>query len=189
VVVDEVLGAEFAGVLVTDFYAAYDHYPGLKQRCWAHLLRDIGDLCRQHPTDALLQGWATAVRALYHRASAACPPSGERQQQRAFERELLALCQPYLADEAALHGGLCRRIEKYLSELFVFVSDPRVPPTNNEAERSLRPVVTARKISGGTRSPAGSDTKMTLSSLFGTWRVRGLNPFEECCRLLSAPQV
>ena len=36
-VVDEVL----VGVLVSDFYAAYNHYPGLKQRCWAHLLRDI----------------------------------------------------------------------------------------------------------------------------------------------------
>ena len=42
-VVDEVLGEEFAGVLVSDFYAAYHHYDGPKQRCWAHLLRDIHD--------------------------------------------------------------------------------------------------------------------------------------------------
>ena len=37
-VVDEVLDSSFSGVLVSDFYAAYNHYPGLKQRCWAHLL-------------------------------------------------------------------------------------------------------------------------------------------------------
>ena len=43
-VVDEVLDESFSGVLVSDFYAAYHHYPGLKQRCWAHLLRDIHDL-------------------------------------------------------------------------------------------------------------------------------------------------
>ena len=43
VVVDEALGDEFAGVLVSDFYAAYHHYDGPKQRCWAHLLRDIHD--------------------------------------------------------------------------------------------------------------------------------------------------
>ena len=84
---------------------------------------------------------------------------------------------------------MCRRIDTYLPELFVFVADPRVPATNNEAERSLRPAVTARKISGGTRSAAGSDTKMTLASVFGTWRVRGLNPFEQCLQLLSAPHV
>ena len=40
-VADEALGESFAGILVSDFYASYDHYPGLKQRCWAHLLRDI----------------------------------------------------------------------------------------------------------------------------------------------------
>ena len=43
-VVDEVLDDSFSGVLVSDFYAAYNHYPGLKQRCWAHLLRDIHEL-------------------------------------------------------------------------------------------------------------------------------------------------
>ena len=43
-VVDEALGESFSGVLVSDFYAAYHHYGGPKQRCWAHLLRDIHDL-------------------------------------------------------------------------------------------------------------------------------------------------
>ena len=43
-VVDEALGESFSGVLVSDFYAAYHHYPGLKQRCWVHLLRDIHGL-------------------------------------------------------------------------------------------------------------------------------------------------
>jgi hypothetical protein len=188
--VDAVLGADFSGVLVTDFYAAYDHYAGLKQRCWAHLLRDIHDLTTQHPTEAGVQGWAKAVSALYQRAVAARPTPAERvPQQRAFEREVLTLCQPYLADETAPQAVLCRRIAKYLPELFVFVADPRVPPTNNAAERSLRPLVTARKISGGTRSAAGSATKMTLASVFGTWHVRGRNPFHECLALLSAPQV
>ena len=41
--VDEALGDSFSGVLVSDFYAAYHHYDGPKQRCWAHLLRDIHD--------------------------------------------------------------------------------------------------------------------------------------------------
>ena len=43
-VVDEVLGESFGGILVSDFYVAYHHYPGLKQRCLAHLLRDIHKL-------------------------------------------------------------------------------------------------------------------------------------------------
>jgi hypothetical protein len=57
---------------------------------------------------------------------------------------------------------------RHLDELFVFVAEPMVPPDNNGAERSLHHLVTSRKISGGTRSPQGTDTKMVLSSLFGT---------------------
>ena len=48
-VVDEALGESFSGVLVSDFYAAYHHYDGPKQRCWAHLLRDIHDLVAPLP--------------------------------------------------------------------------------------------------------------------------------------------
>jgi transposase len=53
-VVDEVLGDStqtdaFSGVLCTDFYAAYHHYPGLKQRCWAHLLRAMHELKVEYP--------------------------------------------------------------------------------------------------------------------------------------------
>ena len=51
---------------------------------------------------------------------------------------------------------LCERVERFLPELFVFVAYPGVPSDNNLAERSVRPLVIARKISGGTRSPKGS---------------------------------
>ena len=56
----------FSGVLVSDFYAAYNHYPGLKQRCWAHLLRDIHDLKGLYPEDAGLAQWAEAVSPGLH---------------------------------------------------------------------------------------------------------------------------
>ena len=91
--------------------------------------------------------------------------------------------------ERSRRGKLCRRIERFIKELFVFVADPAVPPENNAAERSLRHLVTSRKISGGTRSPQGTNSKMTLSSLFGTWRARGLNVLLQCRQLLTSPQT
>ena len=106
-----------------------------------------------------------------------------------LEHRLLALCLPYLADPMAAQARLCRRMEKHIKELFVFVAQPDVPPDNNAAERSLRPLVTSRKISGGTRSPQGTDTKMTLASIFGTWRAQGLNPLTTCRQLLASPQT
>jgi hypothetical protein len=83
-----------------------------------------------------------------------------------------------------------RRKQQHIfeQELFVFVAVPGVPAENNLAERSVRPFVIARKISGGTRSPQGSDTRTGLFSLFGTWSPQGLNPFLQCLAVLSQNQ-
>jgi transposase len=194
----EALGEAFAGALVSDFYAAYTTYDGRHQDCWAHLLRDIHDLVGQHPRAAGVRGWADAVHALYERARAVTDPdpSARRGAARAFQRDLSTLCAPYLPVSATEAVGevppqrsLCLRIDKHLADLFVFVEDPAVPPTNNAAERSLRHLVVSRKISGGTRSAAGSTAKMRLASLFGTWRAQGRNPFDECRLLLATPQA
>ena len=196
--VDEALGESFNGVLVSDFYAAYNHYPGLKQRCWAHLLRDIHDLKALYPGDPGLARWATAVRQLYDRAKACAdarsrPASGYQPSaspnQLMLEKLLLPLCQPFSNDETAPQAKLCRRIERFIKELFVFVSHPDVPPENNAAERSLRHLVISRKISGGTRSERGTSSKMALASLFGSWRSNSLNPLLECRNLLVSPQL
>ena len=177
-VVDEVLGEFpgqgdgmlFSGVLVSDFYAAYSHYPGLKQRCWVHLLRDIDELEALYPQDTGLGRWATAVRQLYDRAKASAdypsPPASGYQpsasaDQLMLEKLLLSLCQPFSNDDTAPQAKLCRRIERFIKELFVFVSHPGVPADNNAAERSLRHLVVSRKISG---VPSGSPSISTPSS-------------------------
>jgi transposase len=194
-VVAEVLGESFDGVLVSDFYAADTTYPGVHQYCWAHLLRDIHDLKTRWPEHDVLHTWAAAVhdlfaaaRTLAARATALQAAAAERlAAQEACERDLLHLCFPFRDDPTAPQHKLCQRIFRHIKELFVFVGVPDVPPDNNAAERSLRPLVVARKVSGGTRSPQGSATKMTLASLFTTWRLQGLDPLAQC-RLLLSPQ-
>src|SRR3954471_8933167 len=94
-VIDEVLGPAFAGVLVSDFYAAYDHVPTPKPRCWAHLLRDVHALRQQYPDDAALAKWAKKLHRLYARgrAGATGPLPGTRaaqRQQHALRRRLQA---------------------------------------------------------------------------------------------------
>jgi hypothetical protein len=190
-VVDEVLGETFSGVIGCDFYAAYHHYAGRKQRCWAHLLRDIHDLTQLYAQNEPLQTWATAVQGLFTRARRYAHPDARVRlcAQQRYEQAVLALCTPFLDDPLAVQRKLCRRIVRFLPELFVFVAEPDVPADNNGAERSLRHLVTSRKTSGGTRSPQGTDTKMTLASLFGTWRAQGLDPLHHCRQLLTSPQL
>jgi hypothetical protein len=186
------LGPDYPGVLVSDFYAAYTTYEGRHQYCWAHLLRDIAEVVAQHRGEASVVGWADGVQALYQQATATPPAANaaaRRRARQAAETALGALCAPYVGTATAPQRALCERISKHLSALFVFVEEPDVPATNNAAERSLRHLVTSRKISGGTRSATGTATKMTLASLFSTWRLHGLDPLAQCRALLAHPQL
>jgi transposase len=194
-VVKEVLGSEYEGVVVSDFYGGYNAHLGIHQRCWVHLLRDIHELKEKHAADKQLKKWAKAVKAIYERAKEYKGPNArlgpvEQQRQRVkrqreFEQELMRVCRPHLKKKR-LQSTLCERVERFLSELFVFVADARVPSDNNAAERSIRQVVVSRKISGGTRSARGSETKSILASLFGTWRLQGLDFYQCCWNLLAA---
>lgn len=188
--IDSMLGPEFSGILVTDFYGAYDHFPGEKQRCWAHLLRDVADLEAQYPDDSALARWARQVRRIYRQARdrPGSDPKTRRATRERLEVLLARVCERFIGTVAP-QRVLCQRIVKHLHELFTFVAHPGVPSTNNEAERDLRPLVIARKVWGGTRSAQGSADAMCRATLHSTWRVRGLNPFHELQNLLLSPQV
>ena len=143
-----------------------------------------------YPEDAGLVRWARRVQRLYAKAVGWAAAGGcSSREQLTLERRLLGLCRPFLEDPPAVQGKLRRRIERHIRESFAFVSHPETPPDNNAAERGLRHLVISRKFRGGARSEAGSDSKMTLASLFGAWRARGLNPLLECRRLLISPQL
>jgi transposase len=196
-VVKRLIGEEYQGVLGSDFYAGYNIHQGFHQRCWVHFLRDVHDLKKLHPHDEKLLAWAKGVRAIYDEAVAwaahgpdpGLSPAKQNQarkvQQQLYEQRLRDLCRPSIRTDAPQHT-LCERVERFLPELFVFVAIPGVPSHNNLAERSIRPLVMARKISGGTRSPKGSQTRMTLASLFATWVAQHLNPFQQCLLALTS---
>jgi hypothetical protein len=73
----------------------------------------------------------------------------------------------------------------------VVLRTPGVSPTNNLAERALRPQVVVRKISGGSRNPTASLIRCDLATLFHTWAARDLNPLAACLEALQTalPQV
>ena len=62
---------------------------------------------------------------------------------------------------------------RFLSEWLVFIDDPRVPPTNNFAERAFRPLVVLRKMTFGSRTEAGADPMAMLMTVAETARRHG----------------
>lgn len=187
-VVTEVLSDEFAGVLVSDFYAAYNIYDGVKQRCWVHLLRDLKALVEKNPDLAQVSVWVDSVQEVYERAKKAAAGKHKEHERCLlrwdFEKELLELARPYVGVKTAPERVLAQRMENFIGELFTFVQHPEVPSENNAAERAIRPAVVARKISGGTRSEKGSRTSSILRTLFETWALQGYNTLHACRKML-----
>ena len=186
-----ILADKFKGHLVSDFYCGYNDYPSKHQRCWVHLFRDLKALKEAHADTPLVLDWAEKLRALHDEAKEWLernrdPSQEEREKEyvslvgRAHQLGLL-----YSGDRSHPCWALCKRLLRHEDELFQFVLVAGLSADNNLAERSIRPLVVVRKISGGTRSPNGTKTRMALATLFETWRARGLNPFQECLRLLA----
>ena len=194
-VVKRFLNGQFAGHLVSDFYCGYNDYAGKHQRCWTHLLRDLHHLKQAHPHQADVVGWAQAVQATYDAAQAwlashaHAPPPEREAQYVSLTSQTHALGLRYARVKAHACQALAKRLLRHEDELFQFVLIDGLSADNNLAERAIRPLVVIRKISGGSRSAAGTKTRLGLASLFQTWQARGQNGFEQCLALLSQPAI
>ena len=107
------------------------------------------------------------------------------EKQREFEDRLKRVCMPYVKKNTPM-STLSARAVTFLQELFVFIRFTNVESDNNPAERIIRHTVVARKISGGTKTPKGSQTRAILTSLFDTWQLQNLNPLQQCRLLLTS---
>jgi transposase len=168
----ELLG-RFHGVLHSDRWAAYNVYTGLRQLCWAHLLRDFtamseaggraGQIGRRLVRRAkrVLKRWhnvrdGTWSRRKFFHATAYL--------RRKIEQDLAvgAAC------GHAKTAHVCRRILKFADALWTFARKRDVEPTNNMAERAIRPAVLWRKKSFGTHSERGSRFAERMLTTFMT---------------------
>ncbi len=186
-IIRHILGTKFEGVLGCDFYAGYDWYLGPKQRCWVHLFRLIDKVVDTHPT---VKVWADSVHDIYKAAKKASRRKTDRSTRvllrEALQEKLLSIAEPYLKDKDAPQHRPAKLICRYLPELFTFVEHPNVASNNNAAERAIRPAVISRKISGGTRSAKGSQTKTRLMSVFATWALQGKESIAACADMIVA---
>lgn len=192
----EVLGEGYEGVVVSDFYKGYNRLEGIHQRCWVHLLRLMDELVEKSEGEEGVVNWVEEIKRIYREAKLYEPegvaewakPAERGRAALEFREKLMGLVRPYIGKECA-QRNVAELIGSHEPELFVFVEDPKVPSDNNAAERSLRPTVIARKISGGTRSSKGTETRMSLRSLLATWSRQRKDVFEEMAKLLRQPPV
>lgn len=184
----ELLG-DFYKILVTDRWGGYNFFAGPRQICWAHLKRDflaiseakgrLGKIgTRLHELTQRILSLRRRVREgtlLWQTFQARMP---------ALIKEVETLLEKGASEKGPL-AGKCRRIFKARPFLWVFVQDENVEPTNNHAERMVRPGVLWRKSSFGTQSDRGARYVERVLTAGATCRLRGrsiVEFFREACR-------
>jgi transposase len=170
----ELLGERFGGILVTDRYSAYNWYPvRWRQLCWAHLLRDFAAMrdrgeCSAEIGDALL-AQAHQMFTWWHRVrEGTLQRSTFRSYMTPLRREVERLLEAGSRCGVPKTAGTCRDILKRREALWTFVQVEGVEPTNNTAERSIRPGVLWRKGSFGTQSAEGSRFVESMMTVVAT---------------------
>ena len=187
-VIAEVLGDHRPRCWVSDRWGAQQGHADAHQVCLAHVLRDV-----RYAVDAGERPFAPALRRLLCWAVAvgrrrAGLRDGTLARYRAkADRQL----DPLLASPTVTPAGaeLRRQTKRWRGQFFTFLTDRAVPPTNNAAERALRPSVIFRKVTNGFRSIWGADVHALIRSVVGTGRLHGLTAHQAISRSLQGRPI
>lgn len=177
----ELLGANFGGILVSDRWDAYNWIDAARrQLCWAHLIRDFIKIAERKGrsekiANAILQ-YVKEMFALWHRYRAGkLSRAGLQCKMKTVRANVeLLLAQGAVCGHAKTQRT-CRRILKLKAALWTFVDAPGVEPTNNIAERTIRPYVLWRKASFGTQSERGNLFVERMLTVSATCRQQNRN--------------
>ena len=173
------IGASRALVLVSDRWSAYKDWPiEQRQLCWAHLLREFTAFTERGGAAArlgraLLKD-ADTLFARWHRVRAGtlARPRFWRQM-RPLRRRVERRLRRGMWCPDGKTAATCRDLVSLQTALWAFIDIPGVEPTNNAAERALRPAVLWRKGSFGTHSAAGSRFAERMLTVATTLRQQG----------------
>jgi transposase len=180
----ELLGETCSGILVTDRSSGYHWYPvRWRQLCWAHLLRDFeamrGRGGRSEERGDALLAQAHQMFAWWHRVrEGTLKRSSFRSYMSPLRQEVERLLEAGSRCGVPKTAGTCRDILKRREALWTFVQVEGVEPTNNAAERSIRPGVLWRKGSFGTQSAAGSRFVESMLTVVATLKQQQRNVLE-----------
>lgn len=173
----EVLGQErLRGHLVVDRYHGYNKAPVTLQYCYSHLKRDTEAIQKDHLDEpevaAFVGSLVPALAEAMTLRTLGLPRKEFLRRAARTKRRIIAI-----AHRQANHPAIQKfqdLFRKNRHRLYHWARDPSIPAENNLAERDLRPLVVARKVSFGSQSPAGARTRETLMTLLHTLKKRGL---------------
>jgi transposase len=193
--VREVLPADYAGVLCSDRGKSYDarelaHVR--QQKCLCHLLRSVHTLLetkwgRGRSFGLAVQRTLRDALALWHGVQAGTAADYPREAARLQAQMTEVLRERTLPDPTNQRLLDDLRWRHARGDLLRFLEDPRIEPTNNRAERALRPAVIARKVSQCSKNAPGADAHAAFASVLRTAVQQGGSGTERLAHLRRSP--
>jgi hypothetical protein len=170
--------SNFAGVLVSDFYAAYDSIQCTQQKCLIHLMRDINEDLSKQPFNeemrTLGMDFANMLKPMIDTVDRfglkACHLRKHKQSVNRFYAALSG--REYQTEVAA---GYKKRFERNCDKLFTFLDHDGVPWNNNNAEHAIKAFARLRRSIGGRSSAKGIQDYLVLLSISETCKCKGVN--------------
>ena len=169
---------DFRGVLVSDFYTAYDSVDCRQQRCLIHLMRDLNDEVLDHPYDEELIAIVTAFAQLLK-------PMVDTVDQRGLKRHFLGKHRPFVdrfyrrldkRDYKSEAANRCKqRFDKNRDKLFTFLEYDGVPWNNNNAEHAIKAFAALRSVVEGTWTPKAVEEYLVILSICETCKYSGVD--------------
>jgi len=168
----------FAGVLISDFYAAYESVQRPQQKCLIHLMRDLNDAVLDNPYDEEVRGIVTGFARLLASIVLTIDRRGLK---RHFLRKHIADVERFYRQssrtsykcEAALK--LKERFERNRDKLFTFLNHDGVPWNNNNAEHAIKAFARLRRVIEGLSTPKGIEEYLILLSVCQTCKYMGVD--------------
>lgn len=173
-----VLGPNFGGCLISDCLAIYNVLPyRLKSKCFAHFLRTLKDIERLQTRGSVnfpRRAIALLKEAMQLAVDRPTLVPAEFVRLRAnLEHRIAELLAGKINDSKNLK--IANRLRKHQANLLTFLYEEGIDATNNLAERQLRPLVLARKISAGNKTERGAKVTQVLTSVYATCKQQGID--------------
>ena len=184
-VLTEVLTRKFKGIIVCDGWKPYARFTNRIQRCWAHLLRESKEIAEKFEEAIPLHNMLKELYEILTEALENDPPPKVRKNLWKLARKVL---RQWIRKEYSIE-----KVRKFIGKInngfdywFTFIINPGVEPTNNRAERALRPHVVLRKILGTLRNDKGTSIHERIMTTLATWGQRGLNSLQMLTEKLAS---
>jgi hypothetical protein len=168
----------FGGVLVSDFFTAYDSIECPQQKCVIHLIRDMNEDVKSNPYDeelkGIVQSFAKIIRPIIETVDQYGLRKNRLQKHKSAAMRFIEKVGVHqVSTEAAIKYR--KRINKYGKRLFTFLDYDSVPWHNNNAEHAIKAFARYRRFADGRFTKKSLMEYLTILSVFETCEYRGLN--------------